>query len=393
VTGTGTERVAAVVSPASAAGRGEERLASTAGTVAVLTVGAAQVVVTATNQLDVSAARGAVWWSAYLVYLLLFLAETRAPARRPPWSPRVGVAGMLVAGVTTWLVVPQLDWAAVLFVVTAASAAFVLTPPTVVAVVTLQTLATALGAALAGRDTFGTVFTTTVYLTFQAFAVLVVRSTIREAAAGARLAESNAELAAATTLLADATRASERLRIARDLHDVVGHRLTALALELEIASHQATPPALEHVTRARREAKELLGDVRAVVSELRDGAVGLEPALRRVLDDLPGLAVDLEVAERRVLDEAHALAVVRLVQEVATNTLRHASATRLSVQVVADDAGLRVEARDDGTGAARWLPGNGLLGMRERFARLGGEVVIDPGPHRGFVVTARAPLP
>lgn len=371
--------------------RADERLAAGVGLVVVLAVGVAQVVTGSSAALAIAPGRLAAWWVAYAAYLLIFLIDAELLLPAAPWSSRVNLAVQTVAGVTVWLVAPELDWTAVLFVVTGVSAAFTVSLRGVVGVVAVQAVATAVGSAMAGKNTFAVVFTTVLYACFQVFAALVVRMALRESRAKAELAAANAELGAATALLASSSRAAERLRIARDLHDVLGHQLTALALELEIASHRVDGPAAEHVARARALAKDLLADVREVVSELRDAPQGLEPALRRMVSGLPGLAVDLEVSETRLLDETRSMAVVRFVQEVVTNTLRHASASRLTVRVVSDDDGLRLEARDDGVGAARWQAGHGLTGMRERFAQLGGEVELDPGPGRGFAVAVRVP--
>jgi signal transduction histidine kinase len=107
--------------------------------------------------------------------------------------------------------------------------------------------------------------------------------------------------------------------------------------------------------------------------------------------DLPGLAVDLSVDERAPIDETTALAVVRCVQEIVTNTLRHADADRLTVAVVVDDAGVRVDAHDDGRGAPELALGNGLTGMRERIEQLGGDVTIQTAADHGFAVLARVP--
>lgn len=369
----------------------DERLAAGSGLVAVLAVGVAMLLFTVSVTADLDPVRVWVWWIAYVVYAVVFASDADFVSRRPPWPPLVTLIVQVVSGSVVWVVYPQLSWTAVLFVVTAASAAFLLELRGVAAVVVLQSIVLAAGAAQAGLQPFDVAFLTLLYTAFQVFAAIVPRMAMRESRARAELAAANADLSAAMALLGASSRNAERLRIARDLHDVVGHQLTALTLELEIASHQVTGPAGEHVLRARGVAKDLLRDVRSVVGELRGAPQGLEPALRQVVSGLPGLTVDLEVREERPLDEARCLAVVRSVQEVTTNTLRHASATRLVVRVVSDDDGVRLTAHDDGTGATRWQIGNGLRGMRERLAQLGGELDIDPGPGRGFAVAARIP--
>jgi signal transduction histidine kinase len=334
------------------------------------------------------------WWAAYGLYLAAFILDADLVWSRPQWaSYRRLLAVELIAGAIAWLASPELGWTAALFVVTAASAAYVLTARGALAVVAAQSALVALGTALDGQSATQVVISTAVYGSFQGFAVMVVGSEQREVAARAELAAAHAELRAATVLLAASTRTAERLRISRDLHDVVGHQLTALALELEVASRQSDGQIATHVRRARAIAKDLLRDVREAVGELRAGTGDLERTLRELVTDLPGLTVELTVDERAPLDEASALTVVRCVQEILTNTLRHADADHLTISIVIDDAGVRLNTRDDGRGTAYLVPGNGLNGIRERIEQRGGEVALQTAAGRGFAVIARVPAP
>ncbi|MHA6524749.1 sensor histidine kinase [Tessaracoccus sp. G1721] len=372
------------------ANKAEEALSAGAGLVAVLVVGVA--VLAARAEISADPAVVVAWWAAYLVYLAVFLTGSELIRRRPPWPPVVSVVVMFVTASVLWLLAPHLGWTALLPVVTTAVAAFDLSSRAVVALVAAQTVIIPVGGVLAGWEADDVVFQTLAYLAFQVFAALVVTTARREATARAELAAAHADLHAATALLATSSREAERLRIARDLHDVLGHQLTALALELEVASHRTDGPGRDHVLRARDIAKDLLGDVRSTVGELRDTRTGLEPTLRDVVERL-GLTVDLRVVEHEPLDDARRLAVVRAVQEVATNTARHSGAARLEVEVVSDDHGLMFRAHDDGAGVRRIVRGNGLRGMAERFEDLGGELEVESGPGRGFTVTARVPAP
>jgi signal transduction histidine kinase len=331
-------------------------------------------------------------WVMYGLYLTVFSIDAFTPPTRWRWSSAMATGVMAVSGITLHLLEPAFEWTAVLFVVTAAAAAYELSTGSVAIVVVVQTLTVGIAAASNGADTFSVALLTTLYLAFQVFTVLLVRSANGEAEARRHLAAANAELLAATALLEASRRNTERLRIARDLHDVVGHQLTALALELEIAGHKAEGEVATHVERARTNAKDLLSDIREVVSELRESPASLEASVRPMLAGIPGLDVSLEIDEGRPVDETRALAVSRLVQEISTNTLRHASAGRLQVRVVSDDEGLHVEATDDGKGASHWEPGNGLLGMEERIAQLGGTVTFKTSPGHGFRVLAWIPI-
>jgi len=211
------------------------------------------------------------------------------------------------------------------------------------------------------------------YLFIQIVSVASVISWQRQQAVSQDLAEAHVQLSATSALLADSTRSAERLRIARDLHDVAGHQLTALALELEVAAHRAEPPAQEHVIRARNIATDLLDNVRDVVSDLRDDSGDLRQTLERVVAAVPAPAVHLSVGEDVVADEARTTALVRAVQEIAANTIRHArEAENLWIELTRENGNLVLSAADDGWGATDFALGNGLRGIRERAEQLGG---------------------
>lgn len=335
-----------------------------------------------------------VWWTAYGLYLATYVLDADLVRLRPRWATSVRLLVVeLVAGAIAWLAAPGPGGTAVLLVVTTVSAAYALTTRGALAVVVAQSALVAMGTALDGQSAFEVMLATAVYGSFQVFAVMVVAGEQRAIAARTELALAHAELRAAAVVLATSTRAAERLRISRDLHDVIGHQLTALTLELEVASHHVGGATGEHVMQARTIAKDLLRDVRGVVGELRSGAGDLEPTLRELVTGLPGLAVDLTVDQRIPLDEASALAIVRCVQEVLTNTLRHADADHLAIDVVVDKAGVRLDAHDNGRGTEQLVPGHGLNGLRERIEHLGGEVALQTAAGQGFAVLARVPVP
>ena len=368
------------------------RLGAATGLLACAAVGISVLVSGAAGGPGVSPAW--LWWTAYLVYLAAFALSDEELSRGVRLNaPYLLLAVQLVAGAVAWMVSASVGWTSILLVVSAASAAYLLGPRGTALVVAAQSVLIALGLALDGQAAGYVVLGTAAYTTFQGFAALVVWSQRLEADARAELAVAHAELRATSALLEASTRDAERLRISRELHDVVGHQLTALTLELEVAAHRASPPASEHVDRARGIARDLLADVRSVVGRLRDPDRELEPTLRALLDGFPHLDVALSVDERVPLDAERTLAVVRCVQEVLTNTVRHAGARTLRVSVTSDAGGAAVDARDDGGGVAQVVPGHGLTGMRERFERLGGYVRFDSTPGGGFRVAARAPAP
>jgi signal transduction histidine kinase len=205
----------------------------------------------------------------------------------------------------------------------------------------------------------------------------------------------NSELRATRALLAESTRIAERMRIARELHDLIGHHLTALSLNLEVASHLSNEAASEHVRKAQNTARLLLTDVREAVSELRqDDAIDLTQALQSLIDGVPSLHVHLTTPPRfSVEDPRRAQVLLRCVQEIITNTAKHAGARNLWLTFAYDDENLlSLSARDDGRGTATIQPGNGLSGMRERLAEFDGNVAIESEAGQGFALHVRLPL-
>jgi signal transduction histidine kinase len=231
-------------------------------------------------------------------------------------------------------------------------------------------------------------------LGFQGFAVAAVASARGEAQARIALARTNEELLATRSLLDEATRVHERTRIARDLHDVLGHNLTALGLQLEIASHVPEEAARVQVAKARELTTRLLSDVREVVGSMRaDRSPTLLAALRELVVEVPGLAVHLDVPESLIVEEScRAECVVRCVQEIVTNARRHACAENLWIRLRRDDDQISVEAHDDGKGAEELRDGHGLRGMRSRIEEMGGWFEVRTAPERAFAISARLPL-
>jgi signal transduction histidine kinase len=232
---------------------------------------------------------------------------------------------------------------------------------------------------------------TSAFVGFQVFAMVTAALAQREAASRDDLARINAELISTRELLRETSRLGERIRIARDLHDSVGHHLTALCLQLETALNG--PTATDDIQRAQATARQALHDVRSVVSTLHGGDdIDLHAALRALANRLPRVRLTLSIPdELRITDPERANAVLRCVQEVATNTLKHSDARNLWVTLRLDRGGLEIEAHDDGGGSKRTEAGFGLTAMRQRFEELGGKVSIERGTGYGFAVHAWLP--
>ncbi len=233
------------------------------------------------------------------------------------------------------------------------------------------------------------------YLGFSVLAFVTAVVTKQQVDAREEQRRLNSELRATRTLLAESSRLAERMRISRELHDLVGHHLTALSLNLEVASHLVNGQAQEHVLKAQSVAKLLLSDVREVVSQLREGdSIDLTAALENLIEGVPGLAIHLELPPRFSVDDPkRAQILLRCAQEIITNTVRHAGAHNLWLRFERNaNRQMSIHARDDGRGAPHFRQGNGLSGMRERLAQFGGRLDIVTGNGEGFVLDASLPL-
>jgi signal transduction histidine kinase len=233
------------------------------------------------------------------------------------------------------------------------------------------------------------------YVGYSSFAMVIGLVARQQAEAREEQRRLNSELRATRALLAESSRMSERVRISRELHDLLGHHLTALSLNLEVAGHLTEGRAQEHVRQSLTLAKLLLTDVREAVSEMRDeGAIDLSGAIRTLVEGVPALDIRLDLPEPLTIEDperAHVL--LRCTQEIITNAVRHAGASTLWLSIARDAGEARIQARDDGRGVeGDTVPGNGLRGIRERLGAYGGRVDIITGRGQGFALDIRLPL-
>ncbi|MGW1774855.1 sensor histidine kinase [Streptomyces sp. NPDC002104] len=205
--------------------------------------------------------------------------------------------------------------------------------------------------------------------------------------------------------------AEERLRIARDLHDLLAHSITLIGVQTSVAAHilnadperldrQAVAKSLDDIAETCRAAR---GELRTTLEVLRDhgtrdardplpdlhGLEGLVEAAR-----VSGAEVDLKVTTEEATPAAVGAAAYRIVQEALTNAVRHGGRQNLGIRVGvhAGEGALRVTVTDDGAGTGGDTPGFGLVGMRERARSVGGTLDAGPLPGKGFEVSAVLPL-
>ncbi len=284
-----------------------------------------------------------------------------------------------------------------LLVIVAGEVPFILRPAGAWVWIAVQTsLLTAAFAPIVSRtgllNVLGLVAATGAFQVFAAASSMLLRS---EQVSRERLSAAHAELLATRALLAESSRAEERLRISRDLHDTLGHHLTALSLQLDIAVRRTEGGASEHVRRAYAITRLLLADLRDVVGSLREaGTVDVVQTIRALTLEQTGVIIHVDLPDvLNMRDRDRADTLIRCVQEIITNSIRHSFAHNLWIRLERNADGIWIDARDDGRGATSIEQGNGLTGMRERFEKNAGRVDFDWKPGAGFHVRGFLPVP
>ena len=206
----------------------------------------------------------------------------------------------------------------------------------------------------------------------------------------------NAKLRAARDELARLAVADERLRFARDMHDLVGHSLSVIALKAELAGRlvdDRPADAARHVREIEGVAREALAEVREVVSGYRQPLLEAELAGARMALDAAGIELELEQPAPLDLPPATEAVLAWTVREGTTNVIRHSGATHCTIAVREGGAGAAtVEVADDGRGCAGGgAGGNGLAGLRERAAGVAGDVDVGALPGGGFRLRVTVP--
>ena len=222
-----------------------------------------------------------------------------------------------------------------------------------------------------------------------------------------RLATAQREIVAQQALLAEQAVSLERVRIARELHDVVAHHVSAMGVQAGAARRVLTSDAyqaadaLRHVEQSARDA---IGELRALVVTLRsdDGVtasapdLGALPALVAAAADAGQHVTLREIGTPRPATPMVGLTAYRVVQEALTNARKYAGpVAEVDVRVRYLPGELEVEVTDDGhgSGSGEHGAGAGLLGMRERVSALGGALEVGPRSRGGWLVRARVPAP
>lgn len=241
------------------------------------------------------------------------------------------------------------------------------------------------------------------------FVVLITQVRINEQRAREKAERLTRDLEAANCQLAEYASQAEELaatqernRLAREIHDNLGHYLTIVNVQLEAARLTLTSDparALDALNKAQELAHKGLNSVRESVSALRVSPVEnrpLDDAIAKLIEEsqASGIATEFKIiGDSRPVEAKSALALYRVVQEGLTNVRKHASASCVDVKLdFSQSDAIRLTLQDDGVGAADTSGGYGLIGLRERVHLLGGEFTVQTQPGAGFLLEVTLPL-
>jgi signal transduction histidine kinase len=241
-----------------------------------------------------------------------------------------------------------------------------------------------------------------IYGTGIVFVVAFTRMAASERDARLALAEANQQLREHAAQVEELATTKERNRLAREIHDSLGHYLTVVNVQIEAACvifTQDQPRALNHLAQAQTLTQEGLAEVRRSVAALRaapTASLPLAEALAKLTEQWN--TTELNVALRvngavRPLTPQAELTLYRTAQEALTNVGKHSHATRVSLTLdYHEEQNVRLQITDDGRGSAGAPEGFGLLGARERVQLLGGTMCVHTGVGQGFTLTVELPV-
>jgi signal transduction histidine kinase len=330
-------------------------------------------------------------FATYFVFCVVFLWLTRGDGRQfPAWLTNFYLAAVLMIG----LVVSPEDWTIFILMpllCNPKSALFWWLISTLLMLIfawnkidaASGSQATTLAMPVVREEIFGAVGGMGIGLFFYALTWLLYTE-----------AELSRRLREAHSLLADQSRQQERQALTLELHDSLGHHLTALRMQLVLAVRQVQGEHRERLMQALSTVERLLIELRSLV-EARSGqeSRSLLEQLRSLVGAIvkPDVRINLD-ASMPNLPQAIEKTVFRLCQEALTNAIRHSDAERLEIAISFKEGRLRTEMRDNGSGCDSLEWGNGLRGMRERVERCGGTFEVHAGHGEGFAILAEIPL-
>jgi signal transduction histidine kinase len=328
-----------------------------------------------------------------LVVLVLGIAMTLPPRQMPDWLRIIWLLTTAAAMVGLTILQPESAHVGIAYYVVIVAA---IRLPTVKGIIVSVVVVTAecITLAFVADDPTGTIISIVASLVPWYLVMRLVRQLHRGREQAEELVE---ELRESRAAAAESAALAERGRVARDMHDVLAHSLSALALQLEgtrllARDRGADDEVVDAVERAHRLAAEGLAEARDAIAALRGEALPGPERLRALAEAFTGDASVSVCGTPRELSSEARLAIYRTAQEALTNVLRHSAADRVEITLAYEESGVRLAVRDFGPGAPVMIGtgsaaggGYGITGMRERAELLGGRLRAEPTVD-GFVV-------
>jgi signal transduction histidine kinase len=252
------------------------------------------------------------------------------------------------------------------------------------------------------------------FWTFNLFALVMVNTAMKEKENREKVEMINLELLSAQQLLGQAAEQAERVRIARNIHDLLGHHLTALTINLQVAGRQIQQLEVPSSSESNKEAikgsieqchslsKLLLSDVREAVSDIRTkSSLNLEKTISAITSRLPNIEVSLDYPNNIIIDDVNTADVLtRCIQESITNAIKHSQSKSIHIAFAqtSEQVTLSVEAElskplksTKTLNNRSFKMGNGLLGMQERLKQLKGTVTFELS-NEAFITNISIPV-
>ena len=354
--------------------------------------------IVATTSLYFTHRQGLLLWSDVATYLAYFafagfiisfhLATRSKPFKREPYTRYWLIVIQLLCIYFLFFVIPH-NYVAILLVIWAAQLPYFMTLPR--AIMVMAVLSAAFGVIYHTHwQQSGAWVSALLFWTFEIFSIVMMVTQLKEQQARQREEAINRELRATQTLLAEASKQSERTRIARNIHDLVGHHLTALTIQLQVAERKSEGEVKALIERSQHVAKLLLADVREAISDIRDSAaIDIKKALFALQLKTQDKHVIINVADDvAITDVATAEALLLIAKEAITNFFRHSNGRTLNIEL-SNNQRIEMLIVDSGTIQGPLKLGNGLRGMQERVIELKGSLTINEQPN--LTITATLP--
>ncbi|NMP17472.1 histidine kinase [Thalassotalea sp. Y01] len=327
---------------------------------------------------------------AFTVYLACFIAIHKSADATQNEPLQVGLLLLMLAAAFAVLLLIPLNFTSILTIIWVAKLSYFLSLARTMLVTTVVIVCW-FGLSSYYWNESNVVIQAMLFGCFHLFSILMSYQTQKAERNSLQLQRVNNELLSTQRLLASTSRLNERSRIARDLHDLLGHHLTALSINLQVAELTCDGDAKQRVAECRHLAKLLLSDVREAVNSLKENQqLDFNEMLDSIVAGLPGLQVEKSIETDFHIEEvALARDVLHCSIEAMTNTLRHSGASHFYLKVWRQDDGLHVEMADNGKVHKKLNFGNGLNGIKERVDNAHGQVQFNMD--KGLKITMTFP--